>query len=286
MPSLNVFSYIVEAVDDLKTQWALLTVCRQMSRLILPSMYRELSFKIDAQAQDSVGPLEKLAFGGESNPNLQFTTSLYFFTFSDEGNELLPPILPFLVNLRRLAIYSYFFRLDRLLLLPPTAKLTHLILRNIRYLSFFKVLESHPTLLTISVPGLLTPCENTWEQSDETISIPRLRSLTWHRFGHRPLITDACFTVLWRQRRQPISEQSKDQVVKGFSLARAAHFPDPFDFSGIVSLACRLESLEYLLLDTSWPDQIFKTPFNWNLLSATKLKYIRILGSIVTNRYI
>lgn len=263
----DVFSYIVEAVDDPKTQWALLTVCHQMSRLILPSMYRELSFKIDAQAQDSVGPLEKLAFGAESNPNLQFTTSLYFFTFSDEGNELLPPILPFLVNLRRLAIYSYFFRLDRLLLLPPTAKLTHLILRNIKYLSFFKVLESHPTLLTISVPGLLTPCENTWEQSDETISNPQLRSLTCtidsaHRFGHRPSITDVCFTVLWRQRRQPISEQSKDQVVKGFPLAHAAHFPDPFDFPGIASLACRLESLEYLLLDTSWVRQCmpFVTP--------------------------
>lgn len=28
-------------------------------------------------------------------------------------------------------------------------------------------------------------------------------------------------------------------------------------------------------------DEIFKTPFNWNLLSTTKLKYIRIFGSIV-----
>ncbi|KAF4577499.1 hypothetical protein EYR40_003039 [Pleurotus pulmonarius] len=255
-------------------------------------MYRELSFNAMDSASNLIPDrrrfirtLEKLALSAESNPNLQFTTSLYFFSFNYEGNQLVPRILPFLINLQRLAINSFFFHPDCLVLLPPTAKLTHLILMNIKYSSFVNIIKSHPTLRTISVQThFRSHDESAPEQSyDIATAFPQLRSLTCpidsaHRFGHRPSVTDVCFTS-WLLHGQPIPEQIKDQVVEGFPLARAANFPDPFDFPGIASLACRLSSLEYLLLGKPQFAGIFKDFFDWNLLSATKLKYIRVFIS-------
>lgn len=269
MPRLphDLLSYIIEAVYDPKTQWVLLTVSRETSRFALTAIYRELSFDSRDAPSSYVTrdpkymiSLEKLSLSAETNPHLRFTSSLNFFSYtsSDLGNKCLRALLPFLINLRRLAINSTYVDPETLGLLPSTAKLTHLILGSTNYSSsFVDFVESHPNLYLFSVYQFRAPLESEERPYNATISptaLPEIHSLkcpirTVKRFGHRPSILDVCFTTAWNQRHTPFPEETKDEIVKAFPSVRAAYFPEPFDFPGIASLSLRLSSLEYLRLD-------------------------------------
>ncbi|KAF4567120.1 hypothetical protein EYR40_006114 [Pleurotus pulmonarius] len=297
MPRLpnDLLSYIVEAVDDPKTQWVLLTTCRGTSRFALTAIYRELSFDSRDAPSSYVTrdpkymiSLEKLSLSAETNPNLRFTFSFNFFSYtsSDLGDRCLRALLPFLVNLRRLAINSPYVDPETLGLLSPTAKLTHLILGSTNHSpSFVEFVESHTNLYRLSVYQFRAPLESEEHPYNATISptaIPNIYSLkcpirTIKRFGHRLSITDVCFTTAWNQRHTPFPEETKDEIVKAFPSVRAAHFPEPYDFPGIVWLSLRLSKLEYLRLDIDG----VTTPLDWNLLSGTKLKYIQLFGDVM-----
>ncbi|KAG9220306.1 hypothetical protein CCMSSC00406_0006371 [Pleurotus cornucopiae] len=278
MPRLphDLLSYIVEAVYDPKTQWVLLTVSRETSRFALTAIYRELSFDSRDAASSYVTrdpkymiSLEKLSLSAETNPHLRFTSSFNFFSYtsSDLGNKCLRALLPFLINLRWLAINSTYVDPETLGLLPSTAKLTHLILGSTNYSSsFVDFVESHPNLYLFSVYQFRVPLESEERPYNATISptvLPEIHSLKC------PIRTN--------QRHTPFPEETKDEIVKAFPSVRAACFPEPFDFPGIASLSLRLSSLEYLRLDIDG----ITTPFDWNLLSTTKLKYLRLVGDMM-----
>ncbi|KAF7427792.1 hypothetical protein PC9H_007007 [Pleurotus ostreatus] len=297
MPRLpyDLLSYIVEAVDDPKTQWVLLTVSRETGRFPLTAIYRELSFDSRDAPSSYVTrdpkyliSLEKLTIGAETNPHLRFTASfnLFSYTSNDLGNKCLRALLPFLTNLRRLAINSIYVDPDTLGLLPPTARLTHLILGSTNYSSsFVDLLASHPNLRLFSVYQFGAPLgseERPYNAAISPTALPEIHSLKCpiriaKRFGHRPSVHDVCFTTAWSQRHTPFPEETEDAIVKAFPSVRAAYFPEPFNFPGVASLSRRLASLEYLRLDVDG----VTAPLPWNLLSTTKLKYLRLVGDMI-----
>ncbi|KAL4258742.1 hypothetical protein AB1N83_011531 [Pleurotus pulmonarius] len=290
----DVLSYIVETVHNVDTQWALLTVCRQMSRLILASIYRDLSFTHDDFLEPFNGRndpkyvlvLTKLTLGAASNPNLRYTTSFYFngATSHDKTNHLIRAVLPFLVNLRRLGLTCPYVSPETLSpIIPTTTKLTHLILGTTHYSpSFVNLIESHPTLRVIRV--YLTDRQpsgsrqQTYEGPISINAIPHIASITVpiesvKQLGHRPTVTDACLLIAIDE---PLSVEALDEVAELLPSLRAVHIPEFDDLSITASLLHRLASVEYLRLDCPYGQT---APPDWSLLSMTKLKYLQ-LGDI------
>ncbi len=260
MPSLpnDLLACIVEAVHDAKTQWVLLTLCREMSRFVLTAIYRELSFdsRDAASSYKSNISLEKLSLGAETNPNLRFTSSFNYggFTTSNDDKNM-RVLLPFLVNLQRMAIRSSHAVPETLGLIPPTVKLTHLILESTNYSSaFVKFVESQTHLHLLSVYRFeLESEEPPHDNAISPTAIPELQSLRCpisiaKLFGHRPSIISVCFTP----EGDELPAQFHKEIVTMFPSVRAAHFSLPLDFPGIASFSHRLSQLEYLRLDIGW----------------------------------
>ncbi|KAF4567119.1 hypothetical protein EYR40_006113 [Pleurotus pulmonarius] len=253
-----------------------------MSRFVLTAIYHELSFDSrDVASCKSMISLEKLALSAETNPNLRFTSSFNYggFTASNDDKNM-RVLLPFLVNLQRMAIKSSHVDPETLGLIPPTVKLTHLILESTNYSSaFVKFVESQTHLHFLSVYHFeLESEEHPYDAAISPTAIPEIRSLRCpisiaKLFGHRPSIISVCFTPEWDE----LPAQFHKEIMTMFPSVRAAHFALPLDFPEIALFSLRLSQLEYLRLDIGWR----LAPSDWSVLAGTKLKYIRLLGHMM-----
>lgn len=261
---------IVNELDNLdtpKTMCALLLVSRRFQDITIRRIYKEMTISLFHLKQ--IPTFAFLSHNIASNPGVQFITSFIFeyitrlSSTSDGAQANIELILPYLVNVGRLHITFWpvgVFNPRALLLLPPSAQLSHLCVdRSIDMtdLSPFLTL-SHPSLETLIIRTanlravLCQPIKPTDAKLSAAVLFPSLRCLS-APIEDLVLFTDipnslVNLSVAGHGPYYPDGEEV-EYVLQNFKGLRTLSVDEMYFYDVVTSLLRGLPDLEYLSLD-------------------------------------
>ncbi len=191
IPTEILLAIIEGLANDRPTLLRLLLVSRRFNALALRPLYKRISFLIcSIHFKKQLAAAESLCRDSETNPGVQFTTTLVFeykcsSTRGDtisQAHLLISRILPYFPNLRSLIVEfipSEAADPAILRLLPSTARLMDIYLTCGLYrASFLQHIVLLPTLEDITVPDFYPKGAETQASKLSSKELPNVRSLT------------------------------------------------------------------------------------------------------------
>lgn len=252
--------------EDRKTLRSLLFATKQMNSFALRALYQEISFVRLTFDEQVLGKLSALARDVESNPGLPFTTTFLCIlgrgykaveTYWDEINRNIGRIIPFLVNLRRMAICFQDGPADTRILrsLPSSAPLTHLRLEecSLSCEDLLRFLRCRPTLkwLDVCTRGQTQMTSGSGLPSDVLPHLTSL-SLAYADIGIIRNLFSLLVTLTLHTFMAPIDGAGMiRRSMAPFALITACYLP-AIDIAIIVPIVTSLPRLEYLWVEPAF----------------------------------
>lgn len=270
---IAIVDHLANIDDGIKSSLSvLLRVSRQFNAIALPRLYRELIWP--ALEEGALAAFEKFYVTAKTNPGIRFTTSYSFlihqmYIFDQYCHKYFAHVLPHLVNVRRLSLALPHHRIippQFLWTLPPTAKLTHLIIDGLLdWDGFLEFTASCPTLEFVVIQT-----EQTGQRALTNSRLPKLQSLETNAanlllFGDMNSLENLSTSGVW-------SASTVEHVVRNFPALRTLWL-DGAERHAAINLIPQCPNLDYLAL-------------GYNSVSALLLhcQHIHLAASVLRSR--